>query len=194
MLGKGIFFWPLGFTIMITKKHFVEQRRMKRFKVKEGAFVEFHKPRLFKLGKSRIIESAPIIDISLKGLAFQYTDRNMWTPNFNALSISRIADEVKIDKVPYKAVSDFPISNVANSIFLRRCSVKFLGLAPTQKSQLNHFIQNHTIGNRRSGSERRQFSCADHSPERRSDKDRRGHSTKWYSYVAGLLKTRFSSF
>ncbi len=159
---------------MITKKHFVERRRMKRFKVKEGTFAEFHKPRLFKLGKSRIIKSIPIIDISLKGLAFQYTDRNMWSPNFNELSISRIADEVKIDKVPYKAVSDYSISNVANSTFLRRCSVKFGELTPAQKSQLNHFIQNHTIGNRRSGSERRQFSYAAHSPELRSNKNRRG--------------------
>jgi hypothetical protein len=163
---------------MTNRAGFIERRKRKRSKAKEGTLAEFHKPRLFKFGKSRIVKSAPIVDISLKGLAFQYTGRNMWSPNFNELSISRIADEVKIDKIPYQAVSDFSISNAANSIFLRRCSVKFGELTPAQKSQLANFIQNQTISDRRSGFERRQFSYSAHSSELRSGKDRRSHSTK----------------
>ncbi len=159
---------------MTNKTDFTEKRKHKRFKVQEGACAEFHKPRLFKLGKPRIIESVPIIDISYKGLAFQYTDRNMWSHNFNELSISRIADEVKIDKVPYKVVSDFLISDFTKSIVLRRCRIKFGELTRSQKIQLDHFIQYYTTGDKRSGFERRQFLDTDHSPEQRSDKDRRG--------------------
>jgi hypothetical protein len=138
---------------MTTKKHFVERRRIERFKVKEGTFAEFHRPGLFKFPKFRLFESMPIIDISLNGLAFQYTGRTTWSPNLNELSISRIAGDVKIEKVPCKAVSDFSVSTVANSIFLRRCGanilrrcgVKFGELSPAQKSQLDQLIQNHTI-------------------------------------------------
>ena len=97
---------------MTNRTGFIEKRKRERFKAKEGTLAEFHKPRLFKFGKSRIIEYAPIVDISLKGLAFKYTARNMWSSDFNELSISRTADEVNIDKVPYQAVSDFSISNV----------------------------------------------------------------------------------
>jgi ribosomal protein L20 len=142
---------------MPNKTGVIEKRKHQRFKVKEGAFAEFHKPRLFKLGKSRIIKSVPIIGISYKGLTFQYTDRNMWSYNFNELSISRIADEVKIDKVPYKAVADFIISDFAKDIVLRRCIIKFGELTRSQKSQLDHFIQNYTTADRRSGFERLQF-------------------------------------
>jgi ribosomal protein L20 len=158
---------------MPNKTGVIEKRKHQRFKVKEGTFAEFHKPRLFKLGKSRIIKSVPIIGISYKGLTFQYTDRNMWSHNFNELSISRIADEVKIDKVQYKAVSDFIISDFAKSIVLRRCSIKFGELTPAQRFQLDHFIQDYTTGDRRSGFERRHFLYTDHGPERRTDKNRR---------------------
>jgi ribosomal protein L20 len=141
---------------MSNKTGVIEKREHQRFKVKEGTFAEFHKPRLFKLGKSRIIASVPIVDISYKGLAFQYTDRNMWSHNFNELSISRIADEIKIDKVPYKAVSDFIKSDFAKDIVLRRCSTKFGELTPAQISQFDHFIQYYTTGSdQRSGLDRR---------------------------------------
>jgi len=178
---------------MTTKTGFTEKRKHKRFKVKEGAFAEFHKPHRFKLGKPRIIESAPIINVSLKGLAFQYIARDMWSSNFNELVISssETADEIKIDKVPFKAVSDFAITRLPNSMFSRRCSIKFRELTPAQKSQLDHFIQNHTIGNRRSGSERRQFSHTDHSPEQRSDEDRRGSHRNGKSFIERRKRDRF---
>ena len=163
---------------MIAKSNFVERRKHNRVIIKEGAFVEFYKPRLFKLGKPRILKSASIIDISTGGLAFQYIDRNMWSPDFFELSISKTADKIKIDEVQFKAVSDFSISRLSNSKFTRRRGVKFEKLTSTQKSQLFHLIQNQTIGDRRSGFERRQFSYSSHSPEQRSGKDRRNHSSE----------------
>jgi len=61
---------------MFIRSNFAERRKYNRFKVAEGAFAKFHKPRLFKLIKPRIVKSAPIIDISLEGLAFQYNERD----------------------------------------------------------------------------------------------------------------------
>jgi len=140
---------------MITRKDFVEQRRHARVRIKEGAFVELYKPRLFKLVKPRIANSAPIIDISGGGLAFQYTGRHMLSPDFFELTISTTTDKIKINEVPFKAVSDFPISRLSNHKFIRRRGVKFRQLTPNQKFQLDYFIKNHTIVDRRSGIERR---------------------------------------
>ena len=163
---------------MITRKDFVEQRKQNRLKVKEGALVEFHKPRLLNLGNPRIAYSAAIIDISIGGLAFEYTGRHMLSPDFYKLSISTTSDKIKIYEVPFKAVSDFPISRLSNSEFIRRRGIKFGELTPNQKFQLETFINKHSIVDTRSGIERRQFSYFSHSPELRSGEDRRSHSTK----------------
>ena len=132
---------------MKNRKGFIEKRRWNRFKVKTGVFAEFFKPRFLNLGKPHLVRSAPIIDVSLEGLSFQYIDRNMWSPNFNELTISNsvTTDEIKIDKVPFKAVSDFPITRLPNFIFKRRCGVKFEKLTLNQKHQLQSFIQNYAV-------------------------------------------------
>ena len=160
---------------MVIKKDFVERRKQNRLKVKEGVFVEFHKPRLFNLGKPRIAYSAAIIDISVGGLAFEYTDRHMLSPDFHQISISTTTDKIKVGEVPFKDVSDFPISRQSNSKFMRRRGVKFGELTPNKKFQLDAFIKNHAIVDTRSGIERRQFSYSNHSPELRSGKDQRSH-------------------
>jgi len=131
---------------MTIKKHIVERRKQSRFKIKGRAFVEFQKHRFFKLGKPHVIKSAEIIDVSLEGLAFQYTDRNMWAHDFNELSISKTDDDIKIGNIPFKAVSDFSVSRLSNSMFIRRCGIKFGELTPAQKLQLDYFIRNHTVG------------------------------------------------
>lgn len=138
--------------MMIVKSNFVEQRKHNRIIIKEGAFVEFYKPRLFKLGKPRIVKSASIIDISKGGLAFQYIDRDMWPLDFFEFSISKTDDKIKIDDVQFKAVSDFSVSRLSNSKFTRRRSVKFEKLTSTQKTLLFQLIQNQTIGAEGAGS------------------------------------------
>jgi len=163
---------------MSIRTDLVERRKHNRYKVKEGIVAEFQKPRLFKLGKPRIVKSAPIIDICLDGLAFQYTDRTMWSPNFNELSISKAAVDVKIDNVPFKAISDFLTSRLSDSTLIRRCGVKFGGLTPNQKEQLHYFIQDHTLDShskdRRAGKDRRQPYASRHDGlERRKGVERR---------------------
>jgi hypothetical protein len=163
---------------MIIRSNFFERRKQHRFKVKEGAFVDFYKPRFFKLGKSGLVKSASIIDLGAGGLTFQYISRNMWTPDLHQLSIVKTSDKIKINRVPFRAVSDFSISRVVGSMFLRRCGVKFGELTPDQKYQLHYFIQDHTIYNhpvdRRTGKDRRKFAAsAQDSPEKRKGIERR---------------------
>jgi hypothetical protein len=130
---------------VIHKNDFTEKRKHCRFKVKKGTVVEFYKPRLFNFGKPRVFKSAPITDISAGGLAFQYIDNETWLQKFKELSISKPSDEIQIDYLPYEVVSDFTISTLPDDKFIKRCSVKFENLTPEQKSQLDNFLQHHTV-------------------------------------------------
>jgi hypothetical protein len=98
----------------------------------------------------------------------------MWSPEYNKLSISKTPDEIKIDKVPFKAVSDFSESRLPNAKFLRRCGIKFGELTPNQKNQLYYFIQEHTSTNhpmdRRTGKDRRRSDASEISNLERRDK------------------------
>lgn len=180
---------------MSKKKNYVEMRKWHRFNVKEGAIVEFKKPRLFKLLKPRIVKFAPIIDISRGGLAFQYIDDEMWPATFNILSLRKTSEGFDIDNIPIRIVSDRAITSLSGAMFIRRCGIKFEELASFQKSQIDSFISIHTLDRhfgterrdinngpyrgierrrgRRSGLDRRLFSYAAYMPDRRSGQDRR---------------------
>ena len=53
---------------MTTSKYFAELRKQNRFKIREGIIVAFQKPRLFNLGRPRIVKTASITDINKRGL------------------------------------------------------------------------------------------------------------------------------
>lgn len=130
---------------MKSDNNFVDRRLRHRFKAKEGSLVKFHKRRLFNLGKPHVAKSGSIIDISLEGLSFQYAARDMWSPDFHELSISssEAADGIKIDNLPFKAVSDFATTRLSPFMFNRRCGIKFKMLTLSQKHQLQRFIQHY---------------------------------------------------
>lgn len=165
---------------MHSKKNFVEKRNHKRFEVKEGAFVEFYKPRLFNLGRPRLVKYAQIINISEGGLGFVYVDRKMWLLDSQELTISDYNNEIKIDKVPFKILRDFPQSKLIGSKSLRKCGVKFGELTSDQKSKLYSFIHattasKHTM-DRRFGKDRRQIDAPHHDvSNKRSSIERRGN-------------------
>lgn len=146
---------------MSPKRNIIERRKHNRFGVEDGVTVEFLKPRFFKLGKPRVIKSARMIDISLEGLAFEYVDQNMWSPNFNELSIKKVSGATKLDRLPFKALSDFSTYKLPNAMQVRRCGAKFGQLTQGQQKRLRYFIQDHAISSylaeRRSGEDRRRL-------------------------------------
>ncbi len=127
------------------RKDFVERRKHKRFKVKEGTFVEFDKPRFFILDKPSNVRIAPLTDISRGGLGFKYVDREMWSHDYDELTISKCHNESKIDKVPFKVYSDFIIARISDSMSMRRCGVKFGNLKSDQRTNLYSFMDDHII-------------------------------------------------
>ena len=140
---------PASDSLSTMKAHFftdlIDLRKHKRFKVKDGAFVDFNKPRFFKLGKPRLIKFGAIINISEGGLAVQYIDERMWSNSFKEFSISVLYEDFRVEKIPFKTISDFKIAVLNYSMKIRKRCIQFGKLTLAQKLKLDHFIQNYTI-------------------------------------------------
>ena len=145
---------------MQNKKLTVKRRKWKRFKVKGGATVLLHKPRIIEFGKPSFIQLGPVIDISMGGLSVQYIENKDRTVKCEKLSISLPSNRVKVDKLPYKVVSDVKIAYLPDSRRIRNRCVQFEDLTSYNKFQLESFIKKHTkaiLKDRRSGRDRRKF-------------------------------------
>jgi hypothetical protein len=124
---------------MKSNQQTLERRMYKRFRAKEGAAAILKKDHLTLLG--------PIIDISKGGLAFRYIENKKRINGFSELDILFAAGNFYLSGLAFKTVSDFIMPKKPFSIItMRRRSVKFGKLTPDQISQLEYFIQNHTVG------------------------------------------------
>ena len=159
---------------MVNSKYFAELRKQGRFRIREGIIVAFQKPRLFKIGRPRIVKTASIIDINRKGLAFHYISHKMWPADFNKLAILQTTDEIEIDNVPYEVVSDFKASGFTKSKPIRKCGVKFGELTINQTILLNHLLLSYTSMIKRPGNGRRIYDNPQYNGiERRAGSERR---------------------
>jgi hypothetical protein len=122
---------------METMKWQIEQRKHKRFQLRDEAFVLLG-PDSTKLGR--------IIDISMHGLAFSHVGRARPPNEFFELDIFLIDTDVYIDKIPFETISDFKTrENPFSSITMRRCGVEFGVLTHGQIVRLERFVTNHTV-------------------------------------------------
>lgn len=159
---------------MTISKYFAELRKQNRFIIREGVIVAFQKPRLFNLGKHRIVKTASIIDINRRGLAFQYISHKMWPADFNKLAILKTTDEIEIDNVTYVVVSDLKSPNFTNIKPIRKCGIKFGELTLNQTILVNHLLLNYTSMIKRPGKGRRLFNNPQYNGlERRAGNERR---------------------
>jgi len=129
---------------MIKRNKFVERRKAIRYRLKHEVRVEFYKTYPFNLRKPRFFKAIPIYDICLGGLGFLYTSRNMWPTDFDTFTLAAGSNENRIESVPYKIVTDFPLSKLKNSKSVRRCGVKFGDLSTNQKFDLSVLIRKHS--------------------------------------------------
>ena len=117
----------------------VERRRNKRFRVQEGAIAVI-RPKSTELG--------PIIDLSESGLAFRYIAGDEPSSQSIEHDILFGINGFYLEGITIKTISDYEIQNeesLAKTV-MRRRSVEFQDLTDTQKSQLEYFLRNHTIG------------------------------------------------
>jgi c-di-GMP-binding flagellar brake protein YcgR len=111
-----------------------ERRKAKRYLVKGRAMAV--------LSPNHILPYQ-IIDISRNGLAFSYHGQHIWDDELLQLEIYD-DENIFLDKIPIRIVADCPLDESSKN--LRRCGVQFGELTPSQKAQLEYFIQEHTIG------------------------------------------------
>lgn len=111
-----------------------EQRKSQRFIVKGRAVAV--------LSPNHILPYQ-ILDISRDGLAFNHYGPQKWDDELLQLQLYD-DEELFLDKIPIRIVSDCPLDESTRD--LRRCGVQFGELTPSQKAQLEYFIQEHTIG------------------------------------------------
>jgi len=138
----------------------VRRRKWKRFKVKGSGIVLLRKTRLLEFGKPKLVEFGPIVDISMGGLAVQYMEDKNRTFDSDELAISATVDDVKVDPIPFKTISDKEVSHIPGGKAIRNRCVEFGKLNTYQAYQLESYIQENTAEihrDRRISAERRQY-------------------------------------
>ncbi|MCG8473567.1 MAG: PilZ domain-containing protein [Desulfobacterales bacterium] len=116
----------------------VERRRHRRFKASEGAYAALS-PDSSKVG--------PIVDISVDGLCFRYIVHDSQPKEPVETHIYVGDNGFYLEKMPYETVEDVEVRNVSSlsSLIMRQRRVKFVGLSPNQRAQLQYFIQHRTF-------------------------------------------------
>ncbi len=118
---------------MLAKK---ERRKFVRFRPKDGTMAVNH----HALG--------PVMNISMGGLSFRYMGEDETKPVSDLLGIFLGSDDVLIEKIPTKVISDKLVSQ--GSTFMktstRQRSIEFTKLTQSQRSSLKEFIGSKTMG------------------------------------------------
>lgn len=123
---------------MVSQRH-MERRRHQRFQAEDGAMVTLHHYASL-VGR--------IIDISKGGLAFRYMDTDERPRGSFQMDILVEKAGFLLEKVPAKTISDLelPKEFSYSPTTMRRQGVRFGDLTENQKSKLEFFIRNHTVG------------------------------------------------
>lgn len=113
-----------------------ERRQHTRFRPKDGTMaVNNH-----ALG--------PVVNISMGGLSFRYMGEDSSKPIMDMLGIFLGSDNVLIDNIPTKVITDKLISQ--STTFLktstRQRSIQFTNLTKLQQKNLKDFISTKTLG------------------------------------------------
>jgi hypothetical protein len=114
------------------------KREQTRFRAKEGAYAAI-------TSDYNII--GRIKDINKCGLAFQYVANGKKLTGRVTINIFRHSKEFYLKNLPFKTISDFYVDSKSpfSTIILRQCCGKFADLSGSQISQLDYFIENHTL-------------------------------------------------
>ena len=117
----------------------IEKRKHKRFRVKERAFVEF---------SVNPIKVGEMIDISVGGLSFRYLGNGECSEKTFDIKIYFPEGGFISEEINFRTASDFEIRPEFFPAItkIRRRGGCFENLNQSQKSQIEQFIQNHTIG------------------------------------------------
>ena len=116
-----------------------DRRKLPRYKAANGAYAAIRKS-TNRLGQ--------IKDISLGGLAFKYLANEGSTNGARALDIFVTKHNFYIKDIPIHFVRDTQLDKESpfSTVPVRQHGVQFGDLSEEQRSQLNHLLQHHTLG------------------------------------------------
>jgi hypothetical protein len=125
---------------------FVEKRKFKRFKSKEGAFAAFIRP-------DDLMNMGQIQDISMGGLCVRYLSTNANNKGCSAIKIfGSKYRSIHLDRVQCRIVYDLEVPEGPwEQISTRRSGVEFENLSVEQLSMLQEFIHHFGLGETQSG-------------------------------------------
>ena len=114
-----------------------EQRKHRRFKVKENAFAVINQDP---------VKLVPILDVAMGGLGVYVNDGAKWINDSQKLEIMVADCSFYLDNLPFEIISNFRAfpGDASNMLDGNRYSLKFGNLRPAQKSRLKYFIRNYT--------------------------------------------------
>jgi hypothetical protein len=116
----------------------VERRKHKRFQVENGSYV---------VCETSDTGAGRLIDISLDGLTFDYSAIQEPSMGATELEIYVTYGGFRLYGIPCKPIWDLITYEVpTTSLHIRQCGMQFGQLTPQQASQLEYFMQNHTLG------------------------------------------------
>jgi hypothetical protein len=147
---------------MANSKEFIERRKHKRFKIKNGAVaamittapVTSEQTKVMSMSKdalattkNKYIRMGQIINISKGGLAFRYTDGGGKSIESSELDILFTQDGFYLDRLPFKTVWTSNAVGIPSVSLLQTSQrgVQFMEMTSHQISQLDYFLHNYTI-------------------------------------------------
>jgi c-di-GMP-binding flagellar brake protein YcgR len=118
----------------------IENRAHIRYTVKDHIYVSLRSDFDEAVGQ--------LIDISKGGLSVQYLATNEKSGAYSELGIFSSVD-LAMERIPFRTVSDTEMDSELKSGItkLKRYGLQFENLTPGQKTKLDCFIRNHTVGN-----------------------------------------------
>jgi len=121
------------------RRNTADRRRKKRYRVREGAYAALVNPDP-RLGQIR--------DISLVGLSFRYIGAEETVSNDSVLKILLVGSGLMMDDLPYYTVSDYELESeyALSSLKIRQAHLAFGELTSQQRSKLDEFILNYSLG------------------------------------------------
>jgi hypothetical protein len=113
-----------------------DRRRLRRWRVQDGAFVILS-PSDAGVGR--------LIDISIEGLSFDYVTTQEPSGEPTELQIFVTDSPFRLYNIPCKTITDFKTFEIPQTqSHKRRSGVQFGELTEGQKSQLEYFLQKYT--------------------------------------------------
>lgn len=117
---------------------FLDQRRHKRFRAKEGMFTVLRDNGTDILGT--------VLDISKGGLSYRYVPKDGSQGRWFELDIFMSGEGYRAERLPFRTVTDFEIDQDVpfSTVPVRRSGVQFGSLTPEQINQVENVIINDT--------------------------------------------------